>query len=108
MSTTTEAPEKVSERVTDEEARKQILAAIRERMGPDDRPCPMCGHSRWVLPEGIAIVIYQAEYGPMRTPGAGSAMPFAVLICEHCGNAQFFNLYGLGLGHLLEERPEPK
>lgn len=105
MSNTVEAPPYITKAATSKEVRRQILAAIHERIGPASA-CPMCGHQEWHLLGGLAVILHQDDYGPVDSFPPSAYLPSAVLACMHCANTQLFNLHALGLGHLAADMTE--
>jgi len=80
--------------------REEIAEAIRQRCHGRLRDCPFCGHSNWVLVDGLVTLPLSDNLGTFQLGGA--MMPLAALVCEQCGNASFFNILVLGLADLFE------
>lgn len=56
--------------------------------------CPMCGHREWSLGSHLVVP-------PVFSDGdlfiGGTAYPFIMLTCGHCGNTQFHSAVMIGL-----------
>ena len=104
MSNTVEAPAYITKAATSKEVRRQILDAIHERIGPA-AACPMCGHQKWHLLGGLAVILHQEDYGPVDSfpPSA-----YLHLRCSLVSTAQHpvVHLPALGLGHLAADMTE--
>lgn len=87
----------------------RILARIRER-APTVRSCPLCGTMNgYTLVPTLVKLMLSEPHTPQIVVG-NQAMPFAVLICNQCGNTLFVNLFTIGLGDisgLTQDAPEP-
>jgi len=86
------------------EQRDQIIDAIETRLdGPPE--CPLCGGTQWTFVGGGLAFIDLIDDAEQRYMG-GPALPNVALICTDCGHTLFFNIYFLGLGHLVEDLDE--
>ena len=82
------------------ESKERIARAVNERL-PAIGSCSLCGHTQWVLGDGITLHAVQQETKGHSLGGPG--MPCIPLVCGNCGNTHFLNLLRLGLGDLFEE-----
>ena len=79
-----------------------ILEAIREKLGGRPLVCNACGRSAWEV-QGYLGALPASSGFPVAGPMALllRSFPFAVLLCNTCGQGLFFNLFKLGIAELL-------
>lgn len=77
---------------TDEEIQERILRAIKDKIGTPR--CPLCGNNNWNA--GDRYVVLSLSPHPTRVSMGGPAFPMVAIICSHCGNTHFLNLFTLG------------
>jgi hypothetical protein len=87
---------------TDEQYQK-----IKEALSPKlTLPCPSCGNRNWSLPIGFVMFpVLPHPTGDIVI--GGQNYPTIPIICNICGNMQFFNVFMLGVADVLGvKRPE--
>lgn len=84
-----------------DDLRDRITAELEKRKALG--PCPRCGHSSFVLADGLFAQILQKDLDSLLL--GGRTVPTAVVVCTNCG---FVSQYALGILGLLEKAKADK
>ena len=79
----------------------EIRDAVRAKGIAPETICPVCAQGKWTLhTSGFVNVVSNDR--PLEVALSGEGFPLVVLVCDHCGNTTFLNMYVLGLGEMVE------
>ena len=76
-----------------EDQQDKLFKHIREKWGPN-RPCPMCGHSKWTVD---ATVYRLAAMTTESSVSNSIVQPLATVRCRHCSHMVLIHLTQSGV-----------
>jgi hypothetical protein len=75
---------------------QEIGRALKEK---GVKVCPACQQGPWSISDGLIVLQIQQDLGAFSF--GGPALPNIAIICSHCGNTQFHNVFVLGVAEAL-------
>ena len=79
-----------------------IVRALKEK-GVGNYICPCCGNNSFNVDNSVAAITVTED---PQVLSLGKYIPSAILVCNKCGNLQFFALKALGLMEDKNEKSE--